>query len=44
MLEFIKGAFSDGGLPSSSRIIAGINTIASICWITHIVIGREIHL
>lgn len=38
MLEFLKGAFSDGGTPSSSRIISAVCTIAAIGWITHVVV------
>jgi hypothetical protein len=37
MREFLKQAFTDGGTPSSSRLLSAFCTIASIGWITHIV-------
>lgn len=38
MLAFIKSAFSDGDQPSSSRLLSGLCSLASIVWITHIVL------
>jgi multisubunit Na+/H+ antiporter MnhB subunit len=38
MKDFIKQAFSDGGSPSSSRIISAVCALAAIGWITHVVI------
>jgi hypothetical protein len=37
MQEFIKLAFSDGGSPSSSRIVSAVCALASIVWISHVV-------
>jgi hypothetical protein len=37
-IEFVKGAFSDGGDPSSSRIISAVCALAVIAWGTHVVV------
>jgi len=37
MKQFIKGAFSDNGTPSSSRIVSAVCALASIVWISHVV-------
>ena len=35
--DFIKKAFSDNDIPSSSRIISAVCALASIVWISHVV-------
>lgn len=42
MLAFLKAAFSDNGTPSSSRIIAAISTLASVGWITYMLIHSHV--
>jgi len=37
MRDFIKQAFMDSGVPSSSRLLSAVCSFASIGWITHIV-------
>lgn len=40
MIDFFKKMFSEGGPdyePSSGRMISAACTLASICWISHIV-------
>jgi hypothetical protein len=37
MKDFIKGAFSDNGVPSSSRIVSAVCALSSIVWISHVV-------
>ena len=37
MRDFLRQAFMDNGVPSSSRLLSAICTVASIGWITHIV-------
>jgi hypothetical protein len=38
MIPFLKQAFSDGDQASSSRIMSAVCSLASIGWITHIVL------
>lgn len=38
MTNFLKRAFSDGGSPSSSRIISAVFSLSAIAWITHVVL------
>lgn len=34
---FLKAAFSEGGAPSSARLMMGLSTLFACGWVTHIV-------
>ena len=38
MIQFIKGIFMDGNLPSFSRVASGFIVAASVFWVTFIVL------
>lgn len=42
MISYIKGAFSDNGSPSSSRIMSAVCTFAVIIWFSYVVFVKHI--
>ena len=41
MTKFLAGVFSDGGQPSFSRVATGVALIASIAWVSYLVIHNK---